>query len=105
HHFPARHVAPPLVPGTLAVRPGRDGSGGCPLPATGQTTCWDGSGNAISCAGTGEDGEDRKGGPLAYDDNGNGTVTDLNTGLVWEKLSDDGTAHDKDNPYSWAKPF
>jgi len=30
---------------------------------------------------------------------------DLNTGLVWEKLSDDGTVHDKDNLYTWADAF
>src|SRR5213593_3490672 len=103
--FQDGQVGAGLEHGTGPVRAVRDGSGGCPLPATGQTTCWDSSGNAISCAGTGEDGEDRKGAPLAYDDNGNGTVTDLNTGLVWEKVSDDGTVHDKDNLYSWANAF
>src|SRR5206468_8856806 len=30
---------------------------------------------------------------------------DVNTGLVWEKLSDDGTVHDKDNLYTWANAF
>jgi len=63
------------------------------------------NGNAISCAGTGEDGEDRGGAPLAYADHGDGTVADVNTGLVWEKLSDDGTVHDKDNLYTWANAF
>src|SRR5438132_3467663 len=33
---------------------------GCPLPATGQTTCWDSSGNVIPCAGTGHDGDTLK---------------------------------------------
>ncbi len=103
--FQDGQVGAGLEHGTGPVRAVRDGSGGCPLPATGETTCWDSSGNAISCAGTGQDGEDRKGAPLAYADNGNGTVRDLNTGLVWEKLSDDGTVHDKDNPYSWANAF
>src|SRR5437773_1945670 len=78
---------------------------GCPLPATGQTTCWDSSGNVIPCAGTGHDGDLRKGAPLAYVDNGNGTITDVNTGLMWEKLSDDGTVHDKDNLYTRANAF
>src|SRR5438876_11726884 len=77
----------------------------CPLPATGQTTCWDSSGSVIPCAGTGQDGEFGEGAPLAYVDNGNGTVMDLNTGLVWEKLSADGTVHDKDNLYTWANAF
>ena len=94
-----------LEHGSGPVRAVRDASTGCPLPATGQTTCWDSSRNVIPCAGTGQDGELRKGAPLAYVDNGNGTVTDLNTGLVWEKLSDDGTVHDKDNLYTWADAF
>src|SRR5205814_7610729 len=67
----------------------------CRLPATGQTTCWNSSGAVISCAGTGQDGELRKGAPLTYVDNGHGTVTDLNSGLVWETHSHDGTVHDK----------
>src|SRR5438034_562902 len=77
----------------------------CPLPATGQTTCWDTTGSAIPCAGTGQDGDFGEGAPLAYVDNGDGTVTDLNTGLTWEKLSADGTLHDKDNAYTWADAF
>ena len=27
------------------------------VPQTGQTTCWDTSGNVITCAGTGQDGD------------------------------------------------
>ena len=38
----------------------------------------------IACAGTGQDGE-YSCIPLSYTDNGNGTVTDNNTGLVWQK--------------------
>jgi len=75
------------------------------FPATGQTTCWDGSGNVIPCAGTGQDGDLRKGAPLAYVDNGNGTVTDKNTGLVWEKLSVDRSVHDVGNVYTWDQAF
>jgi uncharacterized protein DUF1566 len=37
--------------------------------------------------------------PLEYVDNGDGTVTDMNTGLMWEKKSDDGSVHDKDASY------
>ena len=37
-----------------------------------------------------------------YVDNGNGTVTDSTTSLVWEKLSDDEGIHDQDNTYDWA---
>lgn len=38
-------------------------------------------------------------------DNGNGTITDNQTGLVWEKKSDDGSVHDKDNSYTWNTTF
>jgi hypothetical protein len=37
-----------------------------------------------------------------FADNGNGTITDTMTGLVWEKQSDDGGIHDKDNRFSWS---
>jgi len=34
--------------------------------------------------------------------NGDGTATDLNSGLQWELKTDDNTsAHDKDNTYTW----
>jgi hypothetical protein len=75
------------------------------FPATGQTTCWNAAGVAISCAGTGQDGAIQAGATLTYSDNGNGTINDANTGLVWEKLSDDGTIHDRDNTYTWANAF
>jgi uncharacterized protein DUF1566 len=75
------------------------------FPATGQTTCWDSSGNVISCAGTGQDGEIQAGATLSYTDNGDGTITDDNTGLQWEKQSDDDSIHDKDNTYIWDEAF
>jgi cysteine-rich repeat protein len=74
-------------------------------PRTGQTTCWNSLGAVISCAGTKQDGELLKGAALAYVDNGDGTITDINTGLMWEKLSDDGTINDWDNQYSWDNAF
>lgn len=64
------------------------------LPDTGQTTCWDASGNVITCAGTGQDGAYQPFNPMSFTDNGNGTVTDNNTGLVWQQ-QDDG------NTYNW----
>jgi hypothetical protein len=70
---------------------------------TGQTTCLDGTGQPISCAGSGQDGELQKGIDRFYVDNGNGTITDTRTGLMWEKLSDDGTVHDKDWEYLWTE--
>jgi hypothetical protein len=34
-------------------------------------------------------------------ENGDGTVTDLNSGLQWELKTDDGSVHDVDNAYRW----
>jgi hypothetical protein len=58
---------------------------------TGQTGCWDSSGAVIACAGTGQDGELQKGAALPsprFTDNGDGTVTDNLTGLIWLKNAD-----------------
>lgn len=55
---------------------------------TGQVTCFDESGTVIPCAGTGQDGDLLPGVPWPaprFVDNGNGTVTDMLTGLVWLK--------------------
>jgi len=53
---------------------------------TGQVTCYDEGGAVIPCAGTGQDG-DRRGGVSwpnpRFVDNGDGTVRDMLTGLVW----------------------
>jgi len=78
----------------------------CPLSAglavTGQTTCYDATeGVVIDCAGTGQDGELQRGAARSFTDNGDGTITDNVTGLMWEKLSDDGSIHDGDNLYTW----
>jgi Protein of unknown function (DUF1566) len=51
--------------------------------------------------GPGDDGALQKGIALNHVDNGDGTITDTKTGLMWEKKSDDGTIHDKDNTYKW----
>jgi hypothetical protein len=65
--------------------------GGQRFPASGQTTSY----------GPGSDGAVRAGGALSYTDNGDGTITDHNTGLMWEKKDDSGGIHDKDNTYTW----
>lgn len=72
---------------------------------TGQTTCYSAAGGAVARPGTGQDGELQKGLVRAYTDNGDGTITDTRTGLVWEKLADDGSLHDKDTTYTWADAF
>ncbi|MBM4246850.1 MAG: DUF1566 domain-containing protein, partial [Deltaproteobacteria bacterium] len=61
------------------------------LLKTGQTTSF----------GSGTDGNLQLGVARNFIDNGDGTITDTQTGLVWEKKSDDGSIHDKDNTYSW----
>ena len=75
------------------------------FPATGQTTCWNTAGAVIPCAGTDHDGAIQAGATLSYVDNGDGTITDINTGLMWEKLSDDGSIHDWNNLYTWTDAF
>ena len=41
------------------------------------------------------------GATLSYTDNSDGTITDNNTGLMWEKKDDSGGIHDQDNTYTW----
>lgn len=66
-----------------------------PVEKTGQTTCFDTSGAVIDCEDTGQDGEYQKGvaWPIPrFTDNGDGTVTDNLTGLIWLKNANcDGT--------------
>ena len=62
------------------------------LPATGQTLCFDSSGNTINCTSSsfpGQDGFYQAGCPVAdrYVDNGDGTVTDTCTGLMWQNTA------------------
>lgn len=75
------------------------------LPVTGQTTCYDTVGAVLDCPGTGQDGELQRGAARSFTDNGDGTITDNVTGLTWEKLSDDGSIHDRDAVYSWGDAF
>jgi len=53
---------------------------------TGQKTCFDEAGAVIDCAGTGQDGDIQPGvvwPSPRFVDNGDGTVIDMLTGLVW----------------------
>lgn len=67
------------------------GGGGSGLPATGQTTAY----------GAGSDGAVQASLARSFTDNGDGTITDNVTGLMWEKKDDSGGIHDKDNDYTW----
>ena len=56
------------------------------IPKTGQFLCYDNEGNVIDCAGTGQDGDLQMGRASPdprFTDNGDGTVTDNLTGLIW----------------------
>ncbi|MBI5140874.1 MAG: DUF1566 domain-containing protein [Nitrospirae bacterium] len=60
------------------------------LPDSGQTLCYDGAGAVITCPAPGaalaQDASYPRN-PLSYTDNGDGTVSDNNTGLMWQKNS------------------
>lgn len=62
------------------------------MPQTGQTTAY----------GNGTDGDLERGTARSFTDNGDGTITDNVTGLMWEKKSDDDSIHDKDVKYRWS---
>lgn len=64
--------------------------GNSKLPKTGQNACWNPFGQSIPCAGTGQDGELQAGVAWPnprFTDNGDGTVTDNLTALIWLKIS------------------
>lgn len=85
------------VPGSPGGSVGTLGAPGTGAPApvlrTGQATAF----------GPGTDGDLRRGAAPSYRDDGDGTITDLRTGLVWEKKSNDGSVHDLDNVYTWGQ--
>ena len=59
-----------------------------PVEKTRQTTCYDELGTVISCSGKGQDGDIQAGVAWPsprFKDNGDGTVTDDLTGLIWLK--------------------
>jgi len=69
------------------------------LPDAQQITCYDGAGNTIMCPPEydplAQDGTYVLN-PLSFNDNGDGTVSDYNTGLMWEKA-------DSVTPHSWSE--
>jgi hypothetical protein len=78
------------------------GACGTHLPASGQTTPFPADRNGRPGATVPEDGTVRAGATLRFVDNADGTILDTNTGLVWEKKSDDGSLHDKDSVFPWS---
>jgi len=72
------------------------GTGTAGVPDTGQTLCYDAMGTMIDCndeSWPGQDGFYESGCPQAgrFADNGDGTVTDTCTGLMWQKTPPPGT--------------
>lgn len=106
-------AAPPPLAGALLTPAPALGTGLCRLldqfPATGQTTAYtaDKNNSAGQDAVPG-DGTVQAGATLRYRDNGNGTITDKNTLLIWEKKNsldstpDLSNLHDADNTYLWS---
>ena len=77
----------------IMVLPVLSSGGEVNLPKTGQKTCYDESGNVIDCANTGQDGDIQAGVEWPsprFEDNGNGTITDHLTGLIWLKNANCG---------------
>ncbi len=61
-------------------------AGNVNLPETGQLWCYDNAGNQIACPGSGQDGEIMAGASWPtprFTNNGDGTLTDNLTGLMW----------------------
>ncbi len=68
------------------------GGGQRPPLVTGQTDSY----------GTGSDGAVESGATHSFTDNGDGTVTDNTTGLMWEKKDSSGGIHDWAATYTWS---
>ena len=83
------------------TQPPPSSCGSSTFPATGQITPATGTMTQTG-ATVRDDGFVKAGGPLSYHDNGDGTITDLNTGLMWEKKSLDGSLHDVFKAFIWS---
>jgi len=97
----------PLGQRCVLIATNRCACGPAPLPASGQTTAYtadknDGIPGPVPVP---DDGTVRAGGGLTYVDNGDGTITDQNTGLMWEKKTGGfgASVHDQGgNAYVWS---
>ncbi len=75
------------------------------VPKTGQQSCYSSVGAPIACAGTGQDGDHQAGADWPtprFTVNGDGTVTDNMTGLVWLESADCNGTASWANAISWA---
>lgn len=89
-----------FLPGLLQPHTGRAYT----LPDTGITKCYDDE-KEIPCPSAGERfyGQDAqyRGAQLSYRDNGDGTVTDLNTGLMWQQGDEQNGSGPSYGRYTW----
>ena len=80
-------VALIVLPGLASGAPGPSSAEATrPVPRTGQTACFDADGQPVDFEGSGQDCEQQRGLPWPdprFLQNGDGTVTDLLTGLMW----------------------
>ena len=104
--IPARRIAIFIMSAVMCLGLGVTEARGdtCRIPATGQEVSFTGTTETFTGAPVLDDGALRVGAPLSYRDNGDGTVSDLNTGLTWEKKSLDGSIHDVDLTFAWSSP-
>ena len=74
------------------------------FPASGQTTAYqaDKDDGIVGEVAVPDDGTVQAGALLSYTDNGDGTITDNNTLLMWEKKDLSGGLHDRDNTFRWS---
>jgi len=101
-----------LVAGNIVSGVSIFGVTGAALPATrlktGQTQCDQGGGTLGACPGfpAGQDGSLQKGLARSYTDNGDGTITENKTGLIWEKLDNNANSiHDSSATFTWYNAF
>jgi len=59
----------------------------------------------VTTYGSASDGSLQVGAPPSFVDNGNGTISDLNTRLIWEKKDDTAGIHGRNNLYTWGSTF
>ena len=103
-----KHIFTTLFMFTLLTSPFTLQSHAFQLPDTGQTKCYQAVSPyaEIPCAGTGQDGAYSIN-PMSFTDSGNGTVSDNNTGLIWQKCSvgqnNDASCSGSAVTYNWYK--
>jgi hypothetical protein len=76
--------------------------GPAPVEKTGQTFCANSNGDPVACESTGQDGEHQRGVEWPnprFTNNGDGTITDNLTGLIWLRDADCSLFH---APRTWS---